>query len=232
MTALWLKDELLTALGAKASDGAPAQVSGMSIDTRTLEKGDLFFALQGENRDGHDFVENAFKAGAAAAVVTAPNVARLKGFGPLLVVDDVLKGMERLGRASRARMTGRVVAVTGSVGKTSTKEALRHVLARQGATHASVASYNNHWGVPLTLARMPKATEFGVFEIGMNHPFEIIPLAGFVSPMSPSSRPLSLCIWSISAKFAASPTPRERSSADCCLAVRRSSTATIRISTA
>jgi UDP-N-acetylmuramoyl-tripeptide--D-alanyl-D-alanine ligase len=182
MTALWLKDQLLTALGATAASGAPAQVSGMSIDTRTLQKGDLFFALQGENRDGHDFVETAFSAGAAAAVVTAPNVDRLKGFGPLLVVDDVLKGMERLGQAARARMAGRVVAITGSVGKTSTKEALRHVLSRQGATHASVASYNNHWGVPLTLARMPQATEYGVFEIGMNHPFEIIPLSGFVRP--------------------------------------------------
>lgn len=157
-------------------------VTGMSIDTRTIAGGDLFFALQGENRDGHDFVEAAFKGGAGAAVVTAPNVEALKAFGPLYVVEDVLKAMERLGMAARARMSGRVAAVTGSVGKTSTKEALRHVLARQGATHASVASYNNHWGVPLTLARMPRDTQFGVFEIGMNHPFEIIPLSGFVKP--------------------------------------------------
>jgi UDP-N-acetylmuramoyl-tripeptide--D-alanyl-D-alanine ligase len=182
MTALWALGDLVDGLGATVIGTPPDIVSGMSIDTRTLQRGDLFFALAGENRDGHAFVEAAFKSGAAAAVVTRPNVEGLAGFGPLFVVDDVLAAMERLGRASRARMGGRVVAVTGSVGKTSTKEALRHVLSRQGATHASVASYNNHWGVPLTLARMPQATEYGVFEIGMNHPFEIIPLAGFVKP--------------------------------------------------
>jgi UDP-N-acetylmuramoyl-tripeptide--D-alanyl-D-alanine ligase len=182
MIMLWTHAELLAGLGAKLEGVPPAGVSGMSIDTRTIAKGDLFFALAGENRDGHAFVEAALGAGAAAAVVTPPNVEALKGFGPLYVVDDVLKAMERLGMASRARMHGRVAAVTGSVGKTSTKEALRHILARQGATHASVASYNNHWGVPLTLARMPAETRYGVFEIGMNHPFEIIPLSGFVKP--------------------------------------------------
>jgi UDP-N-acetylmuramoyl-tripeptide--D-alanyl-D-alanine ligase len=182
MTMLWTRADVMHGLGATLTGSAPLGVNGMSIDTRTIRKGDLFFALAGENRDGHAFVEAAFKAGAAAAVVTAPNVAALHGFGPLYVVDDVLKAMERLGVASRARMHGRVAAVTGSVGKTSTKEALRHVLARQGETHASVASYNNHWGVPLTLARMPAETRFGVFEIGMNHPFEIIPLSQFVKP--------------------------------------------------
>jgi UDP-N-acetylmuramoyl-tripeptide--D-alanyl-D-alanine ligase len=182
MTMLWSDADVAVGLGASRVGPPPAGISGMSIDTRTLQKGDLFFALQGENRDGHAFVEGAFKAGAGAAVVTAANVDQLKGFGPLYVTDDVLGSMERLGKASRARMHGRVVAVTGSVGKTSTKEALRHVLSRQGATHASIASYNNHWGVPLTLARMPRDTEFGVFEIGMNHPFEIVPLVGFVQP--------------------------------------------------
>jgi UDP-N-acetylmuramoyl-tripeptide--D-alanyl-D-alanine ligase len=181
MTALWTSDELLTGLGATAIGLVPA-VSGMSIDTRSIARGDLFFALQGENRDGHAFVEAAFAAGAAAAVVTQANVSALKGFGPLCVVPDALAAMERLAEAARRRMHGRVVAVTGSVGKTSTKEALLHVLSRQGATHASVASYNNHWGVPLTLARMPRDTAFGVFEIGMNHPFEIVPLTGFVRP--------------------------------------------------
>jgi UDP-N-acetylmuramoyl-tripeptide--D-alanyl-D-alanine ligase len=182
MSLLWTHQALCDGLGATVV-GAPARgVSGMSIDTRTLQPGDLFFALQGENRDGHAFVEAAFAAGAAAAVVTAPNVEPLQAFGPLYVVDDALAAMERLGRASRARMPGRVAAVTGSVGKTSTKEALRHVLSRQGATHASVASYNNHWGVPLTLSRMPEGTEYGVFEIGMNHPFEILPLTGMVRP--------------------------------------------------
>jgi UDP-N-acetylmuramoyl-tripeptide--D-alanyl-D-alanine ligase len=180
MMLLWTHDALARALGAALVGPPPAGVSGMSIDTRTLKPGDLFFALHGENRDGHAFVEAAFAAGAAAAVVTAPHVEGLKAFGPLYVVDDALAAMERLGRAARARMDGRVVAVTGSVGKTSTKEALRHVLARQGATHASVASYNNHWGVPLTLARMPAATRYGVFEIGMNHAFEILPLTAMV----------------------------------------------------
>jgi UDP-N-acetylmuramoyl-tripeptide--D-alanyl-D-alanine ligase len=182
MSMLWTEAEVRAGLGATLVGKPPAGVSGMSIDTRTLEAGDLFFALQGESRDGHGFVEGALAKGAAAAVVTAPHVEALKDFGALYVVDDVLQAMERLGVASRRRMHGRVVAVTGSVGKTSTKEALRHVLARQGATHASVASYNNHWGVPLTLARMPRETQYGVFEIGMNHPFEILPLTSFVKP--------------------------------------------------
>jgi UDP-N-acetylmuramoyl-tripeptide--D-alanyl-D-alanine ligase len=179
---LWTHDTLLAGLDAALAGQAPVGVSGMSIDTRSIQKGDLFFALQGESRDGHAFVEAAFKAGAGAAVVTQPNVAALKDFGPLYVVNDVLGAMERLGRASRARVSCPLVAVTGSVGKTSTKEALRHVLSKQGNTHASVASYNNHWGVPLTLSRMPADTQFGVFEIGMNHPFEILPLVGMVRP--------------------------------------------------
>jgi UDP-N-acetylmuramoyl-tripeptide--D-alanyl-D-alanine ligase len=179
---LWSHADVMAGLGAQFVGAPPAGVSGMSIDTRTLAAGDLFFALQGESRDGHAFVEAALAKGAAAAVVTASNVDTLKAFGALYVVDDVLLAMERLGRASRARTGGRVASVTGSVGKTSTKEALRHVLSRQGATHASVASYNNHWGVPLTLARMPRDTQFGVFEIGMNHPFEILPLTAMVRP--------------------------------------------------
>jgi UDP-N-acetylmuramoyl-tripeptide--D-alanyl-D-alanine ligase len=179
---LWTHDELKAGLGARLVGDAPAGVDGMSIDTRTIQRSDLFFALQGEARDGHAFVEAAFKAGAGAAVVTQPNVDALKSFGSLYVVDDVLAAMERLGRAARSRVSCPIVAVTGSVGKTSTKEALRHVLSQQGSTHASVASYNNHWGVPLTLARMPAATAFGVFEIGMNHPFEIIPLVSMVRP--------------------------------------------------
>ncbi len=182
MSVLWTDEALLTGLGAHRVGAAPAAINGLSIDTRTLQPGDLFFALQGENRDGHGFVEAAFRAGAAAAVVCAPHVDALQGFGPLYVVEDALLAMERLGRVARARMLGRVVAVTGSVGKTSTKEALRHVLSRQGPTHASVASYNNHWGVPLTLGRMPAGTDYGVFEIGMNHPFEIIPLSQMVRP--------------------------------------------------
>jgi UDP-N-acetylmuramoyl-tripeptide--D-alanyl-D-alanine ligase len=182
MTMLWTHAELVSAIQATPVGAPPAGISGLSIDTRTIAAGDLFFALQGENRDGHAFVSAALQAGAAAAVVTSPNAGTLKAHGALYVVDDVLAAMERLGRAARARMSGQVVAVTGSVGKTSTKEALRHALSKQGPTHASVASYNNHWGVPLTLGRMPRDTRFAVIEIGMNHPFEILPLAALTRP--------------------------------------------------
>ena len=149
--------------------------SGVSIDTRTLQPGDLFVALK-DVRDGHDFVAAALEKGAAAALVSripdnVPNDA------PLLLVDDVLVGLEDLGRAARARTDAKVIAVTGSAGKTSTKDLLRAVLGAQGKTHAAEASYNNHWGVPLTLARMPENTEYAVIEIGMNHPGEIAPLS-------------------------------------------------------
>jgi UDP-N-acetylmuramoyl-tripeptide--D-alanyl-D-alanine ligase len=132
--------------------------------------------------DGHDYVGAAFAKGAFAAVVDEDHAERLAGSGPLYVVRDVLAALERLGIAARGRTYARIAAVTGSVGKTSTKEALRLVLAEGGAVHASVASYNNHWGVPLTLARMPKQTTFGVFEIGMNHAGEIAPLTAMVRP--------------------------------------------------
>jgi UDP-N-acetylmuramoyl-tripeptide--D-alanyl-D-alanine ligase len=179
---LWTGAELEAAMGAR-SVGAPVTGAvGLSIDTRTLATGDLFFALSGENRDGHAFVPAAFAAGAAAAVVRLDRADELAAHGPLLAVPDVLAAMEALGRAARARVDATVVAVTGSVGKTSTKEALRHVFSRAGATHASVASYNNHWGVPLTLGRMPAGTRHAIFEIGMNHPFEILPLTAMVRP--------------------------------------------------
>jgi len=180
VTVLWSGTALVDALGADAPAGM-ADIAGLSIDTRTLLRGDLFVALK-DVRDGHDFVANAFKAGAAAALVDRAHASALAGLGALYVVDAVLPALERLGRAGRARMRGHVIAVTGSVGKTSTKEMLRTVFQRQGSTHASVASYNNHWGVPLTLARMPEDTAFGIFEIGMNHSFEILPLTAQVSP--------------------------------------------------
>ncbi|MBO9402141.1 UDP-N-acetylmuramoyl-tripeptide--D-alanyl-D-alanine ligase [Shimia sp. R9_3] len=154
--------------------------NGVSIDTRTLEEGDLFVALTAA-RDGHEFVAQALEKGAAAALVSRIPEG-LTEDAPLLIVDDVLEGLEALGCAARARTEARIVAVTGSVGKTSTKEMLRAMLAGQGRTHASVASYNNHWGVPLTLARMPEDTEFAVIEIGMNHPGEISPLAKMARP--------------------------------------------------
>ncbi|MGC5780762.1 UDP-N-acetylmuramoylalanyl-D-glutamyl-2,6-diaminopimelate--D-alanyl-D-alanine ligase [Methylobacterium sp. NFXW15] len=186
LTALWTPDALEAATGGRWI-GARRPVSGASIDTRTLGDGDLFFAIRGEARDGHDFVAQALQKGAAAAVVNEEKADALSAAGPVLAVpgegaDPVLTAMERIGRAARARSDAEIVAVTGSVGKTGTKEALRHVLSGQGATHASAASYNNHWGVPLTLSRMPQDTRYGVFEIGMNHPYEILPLTRMVRP--------------------------------------------------
>lgn len=179
---LWTPLGLVAPLGARLSGGLPQPAFGISIDTRTLAEGDLFFAIQGEKSDGHDYVRAAFAAGAAAAVVAEAQADSLKNAGPLYVVHDVLRALEQLGRAARARTEARIVAVTGSVGKTSTKEALRLVLGRAGAVHASAASYNNHWGVPLTLARMSRPTRFGVIEIGMNHAGEITPLTEMTRP--------------------------------------------------
>ncbi|EEE37854.1 UDP-N-acetylmuramoyl-tripeptide--D-alanyl-D-alanine ligase [Rhodobacteraceae bacterium KLH11] len=175
---LWTATE---AAGAtKGRSTTDWQATGVSIDTRTLQPGDLFVALKAA-RDGHDFVAQALEKGAGAALVSripegVPEDA------PLLIVDDVQTGLEALGHAARARTAARVVGVTGSVGKTSTKEMLASILETRGKTHASVASYNNHWGVPLTLARMPRDTEYAVIEIGMNHPGEIAPLAHQARP--------------------------------------------------
>ena len=175
---LWTAAEAAAATGGRAVGDWTA--NGVSIDTRTIERGDLFVALK-VARDGHEFVAQALAKGAAAAIVThvPDDVAK---DAPLLIVDDVLTALEKLGQAARRRTDARVVAVTGSVGKTSTKEMLRAILSGQGKTHASVASYNNQWGVPLTLARMPVDTEYAVIEIGMNHPGEIAPLAKMARP--------------------------------------------------
>ncbi|WP_158967514.1 UDP-N-acetylmuramoyl-tripeptide--D-alanyl-D-alanine ligase [Chachezhania sediminis] len=178
MSVLWTAAEAATATGGEAR--GDWTVSGLSIDTRTIRPGDLFIALTAA-RDGHDFVAAALGAGAGAAMVSRiPD--GVADDAPLLLVDDVQGALEALGQAGRARTGARVVAVTGSVGKTSTKEMLATMLAPQGATHASVASYNNHWGVPLTLARMPVDTRYAVIEIGMNHPGEIAPLARMTRP--------------------------------------------------
>ncbi len=179
---LWSGLGLVAALNARVSGTPPFGITGMSIDTRTVKGGELFFAIRGENNDGHDFVRSAFEAGAAAAVVDEAHAIALRGLPCLYIVDDVQRSLEGLGVAARDRSEALIFAVTGSVGKTSTKEALRLVLADAGATHASAASYNNHWGVPLTLARMPADSRFGVFEIGMNHAGEITPLAAQVCP--------------------------------------------------
>jgi UDP-N-acetylmuramoyl-tripeptide--D-alanyl-D-alanine ligase len=180
-TPLWTGPHLITALGARLEGAMPAIIGGASIDTRTIEAGDAFFALI-DTRDGHDFVPAAFAKGAAIAVVDEAHAPALKGAGPLAVVDDVLRAMERAGMTRRALLEAGVIAVTGSVGKTGTKEALKLVLSRQGETMAPVGSYNNHWGVPLTLVRTPLATRYGVYEIGMSNPGEIAPLARMARP--------------------------------------------------
>src|SRR6185503_17944786 len=151
---LWNSAQISAATGASVPTNI--NVTGVSIDSRTLGPGDLFVALKVE-RDGHDFVANAIANGAAAALVSRG----VSGVAPdkLIKVADPLQALEALGRARRAQVSAKVAAVTGSVGKTSTKEALRYLLGLQGATHASAASYNNLWGVPLSLARMPSDTQ-------------------------------------------------------------------------
>ena len=179
---LWSGLGLVAPLRARVSGAVPDGVTGISIDTRSLQPGELFFAIKGDNSDGHDYVARAFERGAAAAVVDEAHADALKSLGSLYVVRDVLRAMEGLARAARKRSRAKVIAVTGSVGKTSTKEALRKVLSDAGPTHASDKSYNNHWGVPLMLARLPETARYAVFEIGMNHSGEITPLVDMVRP--------------------------------------------------
>jgi len=175
MSVLWTAEDIWSVLGVRAAPGIAA--TGVSIDSRTLAPGDLFVALVTESGDGHRFVADAFARGAAAALVRDavddPRAIR---------VPDTLAALNDLARHARARSRARVVAITGSVGKTTTKEMLRTILSAQGRTHAAVASYNNQWGVPLTLARMPRDTEYAVIEIGMNQPGEILPLARLARP--------------------------------------------------
>ena len=179
---LWHWDELVRVTGGRA-EGAAGAITGISIDTRTLAPGDLFVAIRGDHLDGHDFVENAFACGAVGALV-GDDYATAAGTPsrPLLRVGDPLAGLGAIARAARARTRARVIAVTGSVGKTGTKEALKLCLSALGRTHAAEKSYNNQWGVPLTLARTPAGTDYGVYEIGMNHPGEITPLTAMVRP--------------------------------------------------
>ncbi len=170
---LWTADALVAATGGTMA--VPFDAAGVSIDTRTLVPGDLFVALTGTT-DGHAHVADALARGAAGVLVDRPTP------GPALRVPDTFAALHALGHAGRARFTGRMVSVTGSVGKTTTKEMLRQVLTAFGTVHVAHASYNNHWGVPLTLARLPAATEFCVTEIGMNHAGEIAPLAALARP--------------------------------------------------
>jgi len=176
---LWTAAEAEAAAGGQSTCDWTA--TGISIDSRSLSRGDLFVALAGPRFDGHDFVADALARGACAAIVT--HVAdKLGPDAPLLVVPDTQAALEGLGRAARRRAPATVVGVTGSVGKTGTKEALRRAFERQGRTAASTGSLNNQWGVPLSLARMPRDTSFGVFEMGMNHPGEIEALTQLVRP--------------------------------------------------
>jgi UDP-N-acetylmuramoyl-tripeptide--D-alanyl-D-alanine ligase len=181
--ALWSGLALVGALNARVLGGAlPLAVGGVSIDTRSLAQGDLFVAIKGESRDGHDFVRTAFERGAAAAVVDEAHAAELAGSGLLYIVKDTQQALESLGVQGRSRAAAYVAAITGSVGKTSTKEMAREVFSHFGPTHASAASYNNQWGVPLSLSRMPAHTRFGIFELGMNHAGEIASLVQLVQP--------------------------------------------------
>jgi UDP-N-acetylmuramoyl-tripeptide--D-alanyl-D-alanine ligase len=176
---LWTADDVADAVGARGTGDWTA--TGVSIDSRALRPGDLFVAVRGPNFDGHDFVAKAFDAGAVAAIVdhlpsdVAADV-------PVLDVADTLAALTALGRAGGERTNARIVAITGSVGKTGTKEALRHCLERQAPTAANLGNLNNHIGVPLSLARMPEDVTYGVFEIGMNSPGEIGTLSRLVCP--------------------------------------------------
>ncbi|WP_105382550.1 UDP-N-acetylmuramoylalanyl-D-glutamyl-2,6-diaminopimelate--D-alanyl-D-alanine ligase [Neorhizobium alkalisoli] len=183
MSWLWTSEDMVAAMGGRPIGTLPAGITGISIDSRSIGDGEAFFAIKGDRVDGHDYASLAVANGAPLIVV---NEAKLPALGkltvPMIVVEDVLAALGKLAFAARERSGARIVAVTGSVGKTTTKEMLRHVLAPSGKVHAAVASFNNHWGVPLTLARMPADADFGVFEIGMNHPDEIRPLVKMVRP--------------------------------------------------
>jgi UDP-N-acetylmuramoyl-tripeptide--D-alanyl-D-alanine ligase len=177
--ALWTSAEIAAAANGKA--GKRFVADGVSIDSRKVDRGDLFVALHGPNFDGNDFVAPALAAGAAGALVDRLP-ANMAADMPVVVVKDTLEALHALGAAARARSTARIAAVTGSVGKTSTKEALKAALGAFGRAYASQGNLNNHWGAPLSLARMPRDAEFGVFELGMNHANEIAPLSKLVRP--------------------------------------------------
>ena len=183
MNWLWTSADLIAAMHGRPIGNLPQGVTGISIDSRAIAPGEAFFAIKGDRVDGHDFASFAVANGAGLLVVSEgklPALGRL--VTPMIVVQDVLQALIDLGCAARDRTAARIIAVTGSVGKTTSKEMLRQALSPSGSVHASVASFNNHWGVPLTLARMPETTDYGIFEVGMNHANEIRPLVGMVRP--------------------------------------------------
>ncbi len=179
---LWTAQELIAATGGTLQGVVRGNLQGVSIDSRAVADGDVFVAIKGDKMDGHDFVLSALKSGAGVAVVSRVTDEMRSAGAVLQVADDPLRGLENMGRAARNWSRGQMIAVTGSVGKTSTKEMLRIALSASGETHASAASFNNHWGVPLTLARLSRSAAFGIFEIGMNHSGEITPLVNMVRP--------------------------------------------------
>src|SRR5215217_4550276 len=173
---LFTLDAILAATGGRAEDVYAQSIQSITIDSREIGPEALFVAIKGDRFDGHDFVDTALGNGAVAALVS-------RGEGPSRsVAGDALEGLIDLARAARDRSRALIVGVTGSVGKTTTKEALRVIFEAAGETHASIKSFNNHWGVPLMLARMPETAQFGVFEMGMNAPDEIRPLSQLVRP--------------------------------------------------
>ena len=178
---LWTPAEVVAAIDGHAAVVSCESFTGVSIDSRTVLPGELFVALEGPSFDGHDFVAAALARGAGAAII-ARRSADLPADAPVVRVDDTLQALNRLGDAARRRSRARIIAVTGSVGKTGTKEALRHALEATAPCHASVGSFNNQWGVPLSLARMPREIGLAVFEIGMNHAGEIAALTRLVRP--------------------------------------------------
>lgn len=183
-TVLWTSQQAEKATTGRAT--ATFEATGVSIDTRSLQKGEIYLALKGDALDGHDYVEAAFKAGASAAIVqegyVPPAGKNLDDSWPLLYVKDTMQALEDLGRAGRARATGKIIGVTGSAGKTGTKEMLAVGLGACGKTHYSKKSFNNHWGVPLTLANLPPDAAYGVIEMGMNHAGELTALSDMVKP--------------------------------------------------
>ncbi len=176
---LWLGQDVLTC--TRGSGSVDWSASGVSIDSRTLRAGDLFVALKGPLHDGHDHVAAALRAGASAALVSRVPEGTPKDVR-LVLVPDTFKALQDLGSRARARARGNIIAVTGSVGKTGSKEMLRHMLGRCGRVAASQGSFNNHWGVPLSLALLPEDAAFGVFELGMNHAGELAALTKQVQP--------------------------------------------------
>jgi UDP-N-acetylmuramoyl-tripeptide--D-alanyl-D-alanine ligase len=179
---LWTTQELLAATSGMLQGNVRGVMNGVSIDSRSVAAGDIFVAIKGDAMDGHDFVVKALQAGAGVAMVSRVTDEMREAGAVLQVAEDPLRGLENMGRAAREWSNGQIIAVTGSVGKTSTKEMLRTALSASGYTHASAASFNNHWGVPLTLSRLPRNAAYGVFEIGMNHSGEITPLVKMVRP--------------------------------------------------